>query len=62
MDMQNACKDAAEKFAVLDLNWWTCLPEEVIGPDPPGDAEHPPPPEANPLDRQRLGEGEPVKL
>lgn len=31
--MQNACKDAAEKFAALDLNWWTCTPEEVIGPD-----------------------------
>ena len=26
-------KHAAEKFAALDLNWWTCLPEEVIGPD-----------------------------
>jgi hypothetical protein len=25
--MQNACKDAAEKFAALDLNWWTCIPE-----------------------------------
>jgi len=23
----------AEKFAALDLNWWTCIPEEVIGPD-----------------------------
>ena len=33
LDMQNACKDAAEKFAALDLNWWTCLPEEVLGPD-----------------------------
>ena len=33
LDMQNACKDAAEKFAALDLNWWTCIPEEVIGPD-----------------------------
>ncbi len=33
LDMQCACKDAAEKFAALDLNWWTCLPEEVIGPD-----------------------------
>jgi len=21
LDMQNACKDAAEKFAALDLNW-----------------------------------------
>ena len=31
--MQNCCKDAAEKFAALDLNWWTCIPEEVIGPD-----------------------------
>lgn len=30
--MQNVYKDAAEKFA-LDLNWWTCIPEEVIGPD-----------------------------
>ena len=33
LDIQNACKDAAEKFAALDLNWWTCIPEEVIGPD-----------------------------
>ena len=33
LDMQNACKHAAEKFAALDLNWWTCIPEEVIGPD-----------------------------
>jgi len=32
--MQCACKDAAEKFAALDLNWWTCMPEEVIGPGP----------------------------
>ncbi len=33
LEMQNSCKDAAEKFAALDLNWWTCIPEEVIGPD-----------------------------
>jgi hypothetical protein len=33
LDMQSACKDAAEKLAALDLNWWTCIPEEVIGPD-----------------------------
>jgi hypothetical protein len=33
LQMQSACKDAAESFAVLDLNWWTCIPEEVIGPD-----------------------------
>ena len=31
--MQSACKEAAEEFAALDLNWWTCIPEEVIGPD-----------------------------
>jgi len=31
--MQIACKNAAEEFAALDLNWWTCVPEEVIGPD-----------------------------
>ena len=30
---QGACKSAAEEFAALDLNWWTCIPEEVIGPD-----------------------------
>jgi hypothetical protein len=29
--MKNACKDGAEKFAALDLNWWTRIPEEVIG-------------------------------
>ena len=33
LDMQNCCKDAAEKFAACDVNWWTCIPEEVIGPD-----------------------------
>ena len=31
--MQLACKSAAEELARLDLNWWTCDPEEVIGPD-----------------------------
>lgn len=31
--LQSACKDAAEKFAALDINWWTCIREEVIGPD-----------------------------
>ena len=31
--MQGSCRDAAEKFAALDLNWWTCIPEEAIGPD-----------------------------
>jgi hypothetical protein len=30
---QGACKHAAEEFAALDMNWWTCIPEEVIGPD-----------------------------
>jgi hypothetical protein len=33
MELQNCCKAAAEEFAALDLNWWTCVPEEVIGPD-----------------------------
>jgi len=33
LDMQNLCKHAAERFAACDLNWWTCIPEEVIGPD-----------------------------
>jgi hypothetical protein len=32
-EMLLSCKDAAERFAALDLNWWTCTPEEVIGPD-----------------------------
>jgi len=27
------CKAAAEAFAALDLNWWTFIPEGVIGPD-----------------------------
>ena len=31
--MQNVCKHAAELFAACDVNWWTCIPEEVIGPD-----------------------------
>jgi hypothetical protein len=30
---QGACKHAAEEFAAVDMNWWTCIPEEVIGPD-----------------------------
>jgi hypothetical protein len=33
LDLQSACKAAAEDFAACDVNWWTCLPEEVIGPD-----------------------------
>lgn len=33
LPMQASCKDAAEQFAALDVNWWTCIPEEVIGPD-----------------------------
>ena len=33
LEMQGAAKHAAEEFAALDLNWWTCIPEEVIGPD-----------------------------
>jgi hypothetical protein len=33
LQMQSACKHAAEEFAALDLNWWTCAPDEVIGPD-----------------------------
>ena len=33
LTMQNACKHAVERFAALDLNWWPCIPEEVIGPD-----------------------------
>ena len=34
--MQAECKDAAEQFVALDVNWWTCIPEEVIGPDTQG--------------------------
>lgn len=33
LPLQSAAKHAAEEFAALDLNWWTCIPEEVIGPD-----------------------------
>ncbi|HWM93574.1 MAG TPA: hypothetical protein VN493_22640 [Thermoanaerobaculia bacterium] len=33
MEMQHTAKHAAEEFAVLDVNWWTCISEEVIGPD-----------------------------
>jgi hypothetical protein len=33
LEMQTLCKDAAKRFAALDLNWWTCFPEEVIGPE-----------------------------
>jgi hypothetical protein len=32
LEMQNACKDAAEKFAALDLNWWTCIPRRSSSP------------------------------
>ena len=31
--IQSALKQAAEEFAALDLNWWTCDPKELIGPD-----------------------------
>jgi hypothetical protein len=34
--MQAECKHAAEQFAALDVNWWTCIPDEVIGPDTQG--------------------------
>jgi hypothetical protein len=34
LEMQNVTKHAGEELAALDLNWWTCIPEEVIGPDP----------------------------
>lgn len=33
MEMQHAAKHAAEQFAALDVNWWTCIPAEIIGPD-----------------------------
>jgi hypothetical protein len=33
LEMQNAAKYAAEQYAACDVNWWTCIPEEVIGPD-----------------------------
>ena len=33
MEMQHTAKHAAEQFAVLDVNWWTCIHEEVTGPD-----------------------------
>jgi hypothetical protein len=31
--LQRDCKAVAERLAELDLNWWTCHPEEVTGPD-----------------------------
>jgi hypothetical protein len=33
MDLLQACKDAAEMFAALDVNWWSCIREEVVGVD-----------------------------
>jgi hypothetical protein len=33
LEMQGACKEAAELFAACDVNWWTCITEEIIGPD-----------------------------
>ncbi|HEY3569924.1 MAG TPA: hypothetical protein VGP73_18465 [Thermoanaerobaculia bacterium] len=33
LEMQSACKEAAELYAACDVNWWSCIPEEVIGPD-----------------------------
>ncbi len=32
-ELQSACKHAAELFAGCDVNWWTCITEEIIGPD-----------------------------
>ena len=31
--LQMGCRDAAEQFAACDVNWWTCIREEIIGPD-----------------------------
>lgn len=33
MDLLQACKDAAEMFAALDVNWWSCIREEIVGTD-----------------------------
>lgn len=33
LEMQSATKYAAEQYAACDVNWWTCIPEEVVGPD-----------------------------
>lgn len=57
---QSACRDGGEvrrpRLELVDL-------QSGGGHRPrlPGDAEHPRAPEAGPLDRQRLGEGGPVK-
>ena len=33
LETQNLTRHAAEEFAACNVNWWTCLREEVIGPD-----------------------------
>jgi hypothetical protein len=33
LETQAACKEAAEEFAACDVNWWSCIREEIIGPD-----------------------------
>ena len=56
LEMQNAASMRRKLYAACDVNWWTCIPEEVIGPDTPGTEEHPRPPETRFLDRERLEE------
>jgi hypothetical protein len=31
--LQMTARYAAEEFAKCDVNWWTCIREEIIGPD-----------------------------
>jgi hypothetical protein len=31
--LQMTAREAAAKFAACDVNWWTCIREEIIGPD-----------------------------
>ena len=60
LEMQNSCKHAADKFAALDLNWWTGLPVEFNGPGLQEMRNIHLRLKPTPLDRQRLGEGGPV--
>ena len=31
--LQMEAREAAAEFAACDVNWWTCIREEIIGPD-----------------------------
>lgn len=35
LDRLRDCRTVAAELAALDIHWWTCIPQEVRGPDTP---------------------------